>query len=114
EEGGVIRKEAGGEVVAAIEDDVVVLRQIEGVFRSETDGMEIDCQMGVDLTEAVFRALQLRFSDPGFAMEDLALKVGNIDVIRIDQAETAHAGGGEVEGRRTTQPAGADHQHRGA
>ena len=44
-------------------------------------------------------------------MEDLALQVGQIDDVEVDDADGADAGGGEVERHRRAEAAGADAQH---
>jgi len=46
-------------------------------------------------------------------VEDLALQVGIIDGIEIDDADFADAGGGEVHGDGRTEAAGADAQDAG-
>ena len=43
-------------------------------------------------------------------MEDLALQVRHVDGVELDEAEPAHAGGGEVEPDGRAEPAGADHE----
>ncbi len=51
--------------------------------------------------------------DGGVAVEKLALEVGEIDGIGIDQAEAADARRGEVEGGGRAQAAGADEEDGG-
>jgi hypothetical protein len=46
-------------------------------------------------------------------VDDLALQVRRVDLVELDDAERAHAGGGQVEQRRAAQPAGAHDQHLG-
>ena len=43
-------------------------------------------------------------------MDDLALEVGLVDDVRVDDAERADSGGGEVERRGRAEPARADEQ----
>ena len=45
------------------------------------------------------------------AVEHLALQVGLVDPVELDQPQPADAGGGEIERQRRAQPAGADQQH---
>ena len=47
------------------------------------------------------------------AVDDLALQVGLVDHVELDDADGADAGGGEVQQRRRAQPARADDQHLG-
>ena len=44
-------------------------------------------------------------------MHDLALQIGQIDPVVVDDPERADPGGGEIEQQRRAEPAGADHQH---
>ena len=46
-------------------------------------------------------------------MDDLALQVGLVDLVELDDAERADAGRGQVEQRRAAEAAGADHEHLG-
>ena len=46
-------------------------------------------------------------------MDDLSVKVRDFDLIRIGDADEAHAGGGEVESDRRTQTARPDAQDGG-
>ena len=46
-------------------------------------------------------------------MDDLALQVGDVDDVVVDDAERADAGGGEVERGRRAQAAGAEQQDLG-
>jgi len=49
------------------------------------------------------------------AVEDLALQVGEVDPVRIDEGQAADAGGGEVERGGAAEAAGADDERaRGA
>lgn len=75
EKGGVVGEEAGGEVVGAVEDDVVVFRDPDGVFRGEADGVEVEGDVGVCLAEAGGGGFELGFPDGGVAVEELALEV---------------------------------------
>ena len=62
-----------------------------------------DCGGGVDLG----------LVDVGLSVDDLALQVGLVDDVVVDDAERADAGGGEVEQRGAAESAGADHEHLG-
>ena len=46
-----------------------------------------------------------------YAVDDLALQVRLVDDVEVDDADRADAGRGQVQQRRRTEPAGADHQH---
>ena len=67
----------------------------------------------VDLADRVTRALRLGPADIGLAVDDLALQVGLVDHVELDDADGAHPCGGQVQQRRRAQPACADDQHLG-
>jgi hypothetical protein len=54
--------------------------------------------------------VDLALSDALGAVEDLALQVGEVDLVGIGKGQAADAGGGEVERRRAAEAAGADDQ----
>ena len=55
--------------------------------------------------------LGLRHPDPLGVVDHLALQVGGVDHVVVDQAERADPGRREVERGRSAEPAGADQQH---
>ena len=67
--------------------------------------------MRVDVADGARGGVDLRPAQRIGRVRDLALQVGKVDVIVVDDAERADAGGGEIEQRRRAQAAGADHQH---
>ena len=56
--------------------------------------------------EAVFG-----IADPFGVVDHLALQVGGVDDVVVDEADRADPGGGEVERGRRAEPAGAEQQH---
>ena len=50
-------------------------------------------------------------ADPLGVVDHLALQVGLVDDVVVDEAERADPGRGEVEGGRRAEAAGADQQH---
>jgi hypothetical protein len=59
--------------------------------------------------------LDFRHADRIRAIEDLPLKIGEVDLVRVGQGEFADAARGEVERCRAAQAAGADDERmRGA
>ncbi len=69
--------------------------------------------MRVEVLQAGGGSLQLLDPDVLRAVDDLALQVGNVDHIGIDDADRADAGRGQVQAERRAQPARADQQHLG-
>jgi hypothetical protein len=54
---------------------------------------------------------RLRLTDVGFREEHLSLKIGNVDVVRIDDFDPTDPGGGEIEQCRAAESARPEHQH---
>ena len=46
-------------------------------------------------------------------MDDLALQVGHVDVVVVNEPDRPHPGGRQVQGRRRPEPAGTDEQDPG-
>ena len=113
EDGGVVDQVAGREVVRAVDDEVVRLEDLEDVGRVEPLLVQDDLDERVDLLDRLLGRLGLRLPDVGLAVDDLALQVGLVDDVEVDDAEGADAGGGEVEQRGRAEPAGADDEHLG-
>ena len=109
--GSVVDEVAGGEVVAAVDDEVVVGEQRDGVVNVESELVQANRDERVDPKDGVARALRLGPADIGGAVDDLALQVGLVDGVEVDDAQRADTGSGQIQQRRRTQPAGADHQH---
>jgi hypothetical protein len=54
--------------------------------------------------------LHLRLAEPVGGVDDLALQVGVVDDVGIDDPERADAGRGEIERRGRAEPTGADQE----
>lgn len=55
-----------------------------------------DFHVGVERVQPVRGGLDLGATDGVGIVQDLALQVGRVDVVEVDDAERAHARGGEV------------------
>jgi hypothetical protein len=69
-----------------------------------------DAYLGIDRAGAARDRLRLRAAEGGDVVGDLALQVGEIDGVGVDDRQRADAGAGEVERRRRAEAAGADHE----
>ena len=98
EDAGVVDEVAGLEVVGAVGDDVVVGEDFEGVGGGE-HGVVLDhVHVLVEAFEHDLGGVDFELADGGLGVDDLALEVGLVDDVEVDQADGADAGGGEVEG----------------
>ena len=69
------------------------------------------CTLGIDAPRSpAARRLGLRLADARQVVRDLALQVGEVDRVVVDQRDAADAGRAEVQRHRRAQPAGADDQ----
>jgi len=102
---------ARGEVVRAVENDIVFRDQLlDNVIAFDARRDLDDFNLRVDGVES--RACRFDFprADRVGAIQDLALQVGEIDLVGVGQRQPADSRRGEIEGRRAAEAAGADDQ----
>ncbi len=110
---GVVRQIARREIVGSVHHHVVAAKEFHRVRRVETQTVGLDLDVGVHRTQPGRGDLHLGRPDVDRGVEHLALQVGGVDDVVVDEAEPAHPGGGEVLGKRRTESARAEQQHRG-
>jgi hypothetical protein len=108
---GVVAEIAGGEVVGAVDDHVVLGEEAEGVLRGEAQRVTLDHDVRVHRGDALGRHLHLGAADIAGSEEHLAVQVGGVDDVEVDDPEPADTGRGEVLRGRTAQAARTDQQH---
>lgn len=96
EEGRIVGGEAGREIVRTVEDGIVSREEIERIFGGETPGMNDEFDVRIDLMEVGAGALQFGLAHPIGRVEDLAVEIGQVHDVRVDQADAADSGSGEV------------------
>jgi hypothetical protein len=101
---------ARGEVVAAVEDDAAIREQAVEVFAEELLLQRNDLNFGIESVERLACFVYFRRADGARAVEDLALKISEVDAVRIGQREPADTGGREIQSGGAAQAAGADDQ----
>src|SRR5205807_10444768 len=67
----------------------------------------------IELSQRRFRRIHRALSDGGRRMQYLPLQVRQLDLVRVDDAESADTGSREVESRRRAQAARTDDEHFG-
>jgi hypothetical protein len=72
-----------------------------------------DRDVGIHRSQGRARGLDLDRADRIGAVEDLALQVGEVDLVGVGQGQPADARRGEVERRRAAKAARADDQRVG-
>src|SRR5256885_13999597 len=85
--------------------------QLERVGTREPGLVQAHAHAGIEVGEPVARRLELGPADARGAVEHLALQVAGIDAVEVDQTETPHPRGGEIERERRAQSPCADDQH---
>jgi hypothetical protein len=99
------------EIVGAVDDDVVVAKNVERVGGRQRRLVHDHAHFRIEPGEPCRRRLHLGAPDVGRAEEDLPLKVAGVHHVEVDEPERADAGRGQVEGRGRSKPARADANH---
>ncbi|MNS93939.1 hypothetical protein D3C72_1281400 [compost metagenome] len=108
---GAVDGVARGEVVGAVEhhrggqDQFGQARAVEALLQGHY------FNLGIDAGQGFTRRQHFRLAHTGRRVGDLALQIGQVDRVVIDEGQLADAAGGQVHGRRRAEPARADHQH---
>src|SRR5204863_6002792 len=101
--GRVVQQVPRGEVVGAVDDDVVAVDDVEDVVGAEAHVIGDDVDVRVQLRQRLLGRVDFALADAVDVVEDLALQVRRVDDIHVDDADRAHAGGGEVHGGRRSE-----------
>ena len=83
--GRVVDEVPGREVVRPVNNNVVWLKDLKGILGRESGLMENNFCVGIDLAQGLLSRLQLRGTYITGAMKDLALQIGDVDNIKVDQ-----------------------------
>ncbi len=111
--GGVVDQVAGGEVVRAVEDEVVAGEQLQCVGGVEPDVVEPHVHQGVQCSNGVPGRLDLGPAHVRNPVDHLALQIAQVDGVVVDDSQGSHPRGGKVEEGRRAQAAGPDDQDLG-
>jgi len=104
---GVGGEEARREIVGTVDDEVVARDELGGVLDREAFGVQSHLEAGVDLAEGFSRGDRLGQTEGVEAVDDLAMQVGDLDLVRVGDADEPDARGGQVKPDRRTESAGA-------
>ena len=109
--GGVVQQVAGGEVVGAVDHQFPVLAQDPvDVLGGQPLLVGDDLDVGVQLLDRPARRLRLGVAELGGGVQYLALEVGRIDPVVVDDPNPADAGRREIERGRRAEPTRADQE----
>ena len=112
-DGRVVQQELGLECVGAIDDQVVGGQQLARIGRPKGVVDRLQGQAGVESVKPVTRRLHLEAPQVRVLVEDLAIEVGALDTLIVQQADPADTRRGEVERHRRAQRPDAHHQDGG-
>ena len=107
----VVQEISGGEVVGAVDHDVVALDDAVDVRGPQALLVADDLHVGVQRLKRADRGRDLRLADAVGRVQDLSLQIGEIDDIGIDDPKCADAGGRQVIRGRRSESTRADQQH---
>ena len=110
---GVVDQVAGGEVVGAVDHQVVALEDGHHVVGAQAHVVGDHVDVGVEGGERLLGRVDLALADAVDVVQDLALQVRVVDHVHVDDADGADPGRGQVQGGRRAEPAGAQQQHLG-
>src|SRR5581483_10479302 len=96
-----------GEVVRAVDDQVVFLQQAFHVVGAQALVMQRDFYAWVERGQGHARRFGFRHADARIGMDHLPMQIGTLDAVVIDQRELPYPGGGEIKRCRRTEAAGA-------
>jgi len=105
-----VHRMPGGEVVAAVEDHAAIRDCAIQVFLEELFLQRNYLNFGIESVQRLARLVYFRRADRACAVQDLALQVCEVDLVRIGDDQPAQTARREVQGRRAAEAAGADDQ----
>ena len=98
----------GRRMIVPIGQGVGVAPKFAGVGTREAALVKPHRHLRINRREPIPRRLAFRASDIGGAVEQLPLQIRKLDLIEIDEADRADAGGGEIKCGGRSQATRAD------
>src|SRR4030095_10756420 len=89
---GVVHQKAGTEIICTVDDDVVGTDELARVVGAKRLVMGLDLDVRIDVVQAMHGRFELRPAHIFGAVEDLPLKIRDVDPIEIDKTDRADAG----------------------
>jgi len=94
---GVIHQIPRGEVVGAVNDNVEISSDLERILRSQCGVESLHMHERIDIANSVSGGIELRTSDVARSMNDLSLKIGDINDVEVDESQGSNASRSEVK-----------------
>ena len=102
-----------GKTVGGVDDEIGRLDQCAGILRRQAHDMPFEAHLGIEAVQRLPSRFDLRPSDIGHAVERLAMEVGDLDRVVIDQDDAADPRPHQILQHRAAEAARADHHHGG-
>ena len=113
EHAGVVREIARGEIVRAVDDDVVRANDVESVLAGETRIVKDHIDVRIEGVDGFPGGLRFGAANVGIGVENLTLQIRIIHHVEIRDAEFTDARGGEIQRDGRAQSARADAKNAG-
>src|SRR6266536_3174051 len=106
-------KVARWQIIGTIDYDVVIANQLDGIAPAQACGVGLDCDRCIDGKQTCARRIGFLAANVARSMQELPVKVAEINRVLIDNSDRSNSGGGEVKRRGRSEPAGPNTQHPG-
>src|SRR5207302_161261 len=106
-------KVARRQIIGAIDYDVVIANQLDGVAPAQACGVGLDRDRWIDGKQTCARRIGFLAANVARSMQELPVKVAEVNRVLINNSDCSNSGGGEVKRRGRSEPAGPDTQHPG-
>src|SRR5256886_2400320 len=93
----VVHEVARREVVRPVRDDVEVANDVERIVRRQPRLERLHAYIGIQVVDTLLGGLELGYADGGRPVQHLALEIGLVDDVEIDDAQGADARRGEIQ-----------------
>lgn len=113
EETGVIDQKLRREIIDSIDDDIIVAEDFECVSGCEPFFVHRHGDVGVQRLDLFFAREDLGATHIRSMVKDLALEIGQVHYIAVDQPNGADSCSGQIQCRRGTEATGADEKNPG-
>ena len=109
----VVEQVTAREVVRSVHDDVPTRQDLEHVVGPEPGVVGDHVDVGIQRRERLLGGVHLAVAHPIDVVENLALQVGLVHHVHVDDAEGADSGGSQIQRGGRAKPACAKHEHLG-
>ena len=94
---GIVHEVASGKVIGAVNDDVVITQNLQRIRTGQLHFVSDDVDFRIQVLQTPRGHGHLRLPDIRRRIHHLALQVGDIDAIEIDDADASDTGRGQIK-----------------